>query len=69
MAYLPVIDKSSCIAQGDCAEIAPQVFEVRDEVSVVLGPGPLQQLRAAAEACPTEAIVLIDEQTGDQAHP
>lgn len=69
MPYLPVIDESSCVAQGDCAELAPDAFEVRDDLSIVLGGGSLQQLKAAAEACPTEAIAVVDQQTGEQVYP
>lgn len=64
-----MIDASSCVAQGDCAELAPDVFEVVEEVSVVIGTGSLEEMKAAAEACPTEAIVLIDEETGQQLAP
>ena len=69
MPFVPVIDESSCVAQGDCAELAPDVFEVRDDLSIVLGAGPLQQLKDAAQACPTEAIAVIDEDTGEQLYP
>ena len=48
MSYLPSIDESNCIAQGDCAELLPQVFEV-DDVARVVGTGPAGARRALAE--------------------
>lgn len=64
-----MIDASSCVAQGDCAELAPEAFEVSDDLSIVIGEASLEELRAAAEACPTGAITVIDEQTGEQVAP
>lgn len=69
MPYLPVIDASACVAQGDCVELLPDVFQLEAEVSVALGSGPLQALREAAAACPTEAITVIDTETGEQVAP
>jgi ferredoxin len=62
------IDKDSCLAYGDCAELAPEAFEV-DETARLVGPAPLQKLVDAARACPSEAITLIDAETGEQIAP
>ena len=64
MSYLPVIDAAACAAHGDCAEVAPEVFRV-DEIAVVTGAAPDNVMLAAAEACPSVAITLIDSETGD----
>lgn len=69
MPYLPVIDASACVAQGDCAELLPEVFELTDDLSVVIGSAPLQALHEAADACPTGAIAVIDAETGEQVAP
>jgi ferredoxin len=68
MTLLPVIDEYSCCGQGDCAELAPEVFRV-DDVAAVVGGGPPELLRAAAEACPTSAIALVDRESGAQVYP
>jgi len=68
MAYLPVIDESSCLAHGDCAELAPDVFTV-DDVATVVGTAPLEQLISIAEACPASAISVIDTESGESVYP
>jgi ferredoxin len=68
MSYTAEIDESVCSAHGDCAAIAPEVFEV-DDVARVIGTGPDELLLAAAEACPTTAIRILDEDGGEQVFP
>jgi ferredoxin len=62
------IDKTECLAYGDCAELAPEAFEV-DDVARLIGPAPLSKLVDAARACPSEAITLIDADTGEPIYP
>jgi ferredoxin len=69
MRCVPVIDAGACIAQGDCAEIAPEIFEVGEVTVRVVGEGDPELLLAAAEACPTGAIMVIDADSGDQVFP
>ena len=68
MAYLPTIDEGSCIAQGDCAEVAPNVFEVGDSARVI-GTAADELILTAGRECPTEAITIIDSETGRQVFP
>jgi ferredoxin len=68
VSYFAAIDEDACAAHGDCADLAPEVFEV-DEVARVIGTGPDELLRAAAELCPTAAIRIVDQQTGQQVFP
>lgn len=68
MSYLPSIDQSSCIAQGDCVELLPDVFAV-DDYATVIGTGPDDLLLTAAKACPVEAITIVDSDTGAQVFP
>ena len=63
-----LVDEESCLGYGDCAELAPGAFEV-DDIARVRGDAPAQQLIAAARACPSEAITLIDAETGEQVYP
>lgn len=68
MDYVAQVDESSCAAHGDCAEMAPDVFEV-DEVARVIGTGPDGLLLSVAEACPSGAIMIIDRDSGQQVYP
>jgi len=62
------IDKGECLAYGDCAELAPEAFEV-DDVARLIGPAPLSKLVDAARACPSQAIRLTDAETGEPIYP
>lgn len=68
MTLTVMIDTAACAAHGDCVEVAPEVFAL-DDVATVIGTGPDDLLLAAAEACPSAAIVLRDSQTGDHIYP
>ena len=53
-----------CILCGICAEMCPEVFELRDESAIVIlkeiPPEYEDCCREAAEDCPTEAIEIND---------
>ena len=53
-----------CILCGICAEMCPEVFELRDESAIVIlkdiPPEHEDCCREAAEDCPTEAIEIND---------
>ncbi len=68
MRYLPQIDESACAGHGDCVEVAPTVFALND-VAHVIGEGPDDLILQAAEICPSVAITVIDEDTGEQVYP
>ena len=68
MTYLVEIDEAACAAHGDCLEQAPGVFEL-DDVARVVGAGPDEQLLAAAEACPSAAIRIVDADSGAPVYP
>ena len=68
MTCIPVIEESSCLAHGDCETLAPDVFRV-DDIAVVIGEAPLEQLIAVAQGCPSAAISVIDTQSGEQLYP
>ncbi len=65
MTLVPHIDELACSGHGDCAVIAPAVFRL-DDIAVVIGNGPREQLIEAARACPAAAITLIDDETGEE---
>lgn len=62
------IDHEACLAYGDCAELAPEAFEV-DDTAHLVGSAPLDKLINAARACPSEAITLTDAETGERIAP
>lgn len=68
MSYIPRIDESSCIAQGDCIELVPEVFQL-EEFAKVVGTGPDDLILAAAHECPVEAISIFDSETGELIYP
>jgi len=61
-----VVDHNLCEGNGRCAEVAPQMFELRDDDrSYVLMQTSPQDLRAkiqlAVTLCPRQAIRLIED--------
>ena len=68
MGCIAKVDEMSCSAHGDCALVAPGVFEV-DDVARVVGDGPRELLIEAAESCPAGAISVVDSETGEQLYP
>jgi ferredoxin len=68
MTYIVEIDEGACAAHGDCVDAAPQVFEL-DDVAHVIGTAPEEVLLAAAEGCPSSAILVIDQRTNEQIYP
>ena len=68
MTLTVMIDEAACAAHGDCVDVAPEVFDL-DDVAEVIGTGPDELLLAAAEACPSAAILILDPETGEQVYP
>ena len=68
MTYLVQVDEDVCAAHGDCVEVAPEVFSVNG-VAQVIGTGPDDLLLEAAESCPSTAIMLFDQASGEQVFP
>jgi len=67
-----VVNRAKCIAASNCLGIAARTFKLDQErKAVVLDPKAHDDatLYEAAESCPTEAIALFDEETGEQIFP
>ena len=71
-----IIEPSLCMAFGSCERLAPRVFIV--EKNKLINPKALvasetganfNTILAAAETCPTKAIIIIDRYTGKQIYP
>ncbi len=65
-----VVDLNRCQSYAQCAFLAPRVFELHGEEALSYAPtapeDQLDRVRAAAEACPVQAI-LVGEQAGADA--
>ena len=70
MTAIARVDERACAAHGDCLELAPQAFALSDDdTAVVIGTAPADLLIRAAEACPSVAISVVDDETGEQLYP
>jgi ferredoxin len=60
-----LVDPAVCQRHGLCSFLAPQVFNLRDdlELEYVEEPDPAQWdgVEEAVKACPTQAIQVLDE--------
>lgn len=68
MKLIPQIDDNACASHGDCVDVAPTVFELKD-VAVVVGEEPAELILEAARACPSSAISVIDADSGECVYP
>ena len=59
-----VVDPEVCQRHGLCSFFAPEIFNLRDdlELEYVEEPDPAyrDEVEEAAQACPTQAIQLLD---------
>lgn len=71
-----IIEPALCMAFGSCETLAPNVFEVdkdkiiNPKVTVKSETGnDFERILAAAQTCPTKAIIIRDRYTGEQIYP
>jgi ferredoxin len=57
----PVVDFDLCVSCGSCAEICPEVFEMRDDKAWVIGLDKCDtcDCQQAADLCPSQAISFV----------
>jgi Leucine-rich repeat (LRR) protein/ferredoxin len=66
------IIRDECIGDGACCDDAPATFELDDDGIAILKEGDLdsrETIVGAARDCPTDAIVVEDEETGEKLVP
>ncbi|GAA0629754.1 MULTISPECIES: ferredoxin [Sporichthya] len=61
-----VVDYNKCTGLGMCEAEAPDLFEVQDDGSLKVlndtpGSDELAAAQAAVDACPTEALTLVED--------
>lgn len=61
-----VVDWDKCTGMGMCESLAPDVFEVEDDGTLILHSevvpeGVEDDVREAVSACPTEALSMSDD--------
>ncbi len=63
MSYRIVIDGRSCSGFGDCADLAPDVFELdsNGKASLRVGTSTDPAVLDAAAACPMDAITVEED--------
>jgi molecular chaperone DnaJ len=76
-----VVEPSLCMAFGSCEKLAPKTFVVEKDImfnpkaKVISETAEREEdfdfdaILAAAETCPTKAIIIIDRNTGQQIYP
>jgi molecular chaperone DnaJ len=71
-----IVEPTLCMAFGSCEILAPNVFVV--EKDKIINPkarvesetgADFETIVAAAQTCPTKAIIIIDRYTGEQIYP
>lgn len=71
--YNVKIIRDLCIGVATCVAVAPKVFKLDEENKAVLIEGweaeSPEAILAAAQACPTEAIIIITDESGQQVWP
>lgn len=70
--YRVKIIRHLCIGAASCVAVSPDVFDLDGENIAVIKPdaqGNEDDLLMAAQSCPTRAIELYDNETGEKVWP
>jgi ferredoxin len=57
------VDRDRCLGAGQCSFLAPETFDIDDDMKVVVlegGGDTADAIRAAAEACPNRVITVTE---------
>ncbi|MCZ4590107.1 ferredoxin [Rhodococcus opacus] len=60
------VDRTKCTGLGICESLAPDIFEIDDAGGLLLlsedaDASVIDDVRAAVEGCPTEALTLVED--------
>lgn len=70
--YNVKVVRRDCIGAATCVAISPNVFELDNANIAVIKDGASdseENLLAAAQGCPTKAIIITDAETGEMIWP
>ncbi len=70
--YTVEVIRDKCIGAASCVAVAPLTFKMDDENKAIVLAQKMDSddnLLLAAQSCPTAAIVVTDDQTGEQIWP
>jgi len=70
--YTVKIIREKCIGAASCTAIAPGVFELDEEqiARIISQQGNDDETKLlAAQSCPTAAVIVVDNESGDQVWP
>ena len=72
LKYQIQVNVEDCISAAACIIEAPRTFSINDEdIAFIIDPtgDDPEAILAAAESCPTAAIILVDVESGAQVWP
>ena len=70
--YKIKIIKDKCISAASCVGIAPKVYQLdKDNIAYVVDEGgdTAENVLLGAQSCPTNAIEIYDNETGEKVWP
>lgn len=70
--YKIKVVRDACIGAASCVAVAAATFKLDDKNKAVVQEGsqdPADTILMAAQSCPTKAIIVIDNETGQQVWP
>ncbi len=70
--YQVKVLREKCIGAGTCVELAEKTFQLDEKnIAVIIDPhgNSDEEKLLAAQACPVGAIVVVDQETGEQIWP
>ena len=70
--YTVKVVRNGCIGAATCVAVAANTFKLDQENKAVIIDGSTDAeatILMAAQSCPTKAIVIIDNETGNQVWP
>jgi ferredoxin len=70
--YTVTVIRDKCIGAASCVAVAPNTFKLDDENKAIVLAQKLdsdENLLLSAQSCPTAAIIVTDDETGEQIWP